>query len=276
MPRRSNLATNSKLPPKTALHKLTRLQDEISRLKVRSWHDQSICIWVDEVKLTLSRFYGEQSTEWKQFHQIRFRFDSPLTEISDRRRQTAFQRKLEQANDFLSVCIEDLTDGMSYKPSAGYGRNHVSDSRTSKVFLVHGHDHGSKEMVARYLSKLGLEPIILHEQPDQGRTIIEKFEHHSDVSCAIAILTADDLAASKDEPEKQESRARQNVIFELGFFIGYLGRKNTFALLQKGVSKPSDMDGVLYLPMDEDTWRLKLVGELKAAGLEVDANKAFS
>jgi predicted nucleotide-binding protein len=79
-------------------------------------------------------------------------------------------------------------------------------------------------------------------------------------------------------PGAQEQRARQNVIFEMGFFIGCLGRERTFALLKAGVSKPSDIDGILYIPMGDggdETWRLTLVRELKAGGMAVDANKAF-
>ena len=105
------------------------------------------------------------------------------------------------------------------------------------VFIVHGHDHGTKETVVQFLGKLDLEPIILHEQPDQGRTIIEKFEHCADVPCAVVSLSPDDVAHSKATPSVEKYRARQNVIFELGFFVGRLGRKHTFALVPKGVTR---------------------------------------
>jgi predicted nucleotide-binding protein len=123
---------------------------------------------------------------------------------------------------------------------------------------------------------LDLEPIILHEQADQGKTIIEKFEAHAaDVQCAVVILTADDIASSKADSEKKELRARQNVILEFGFFVGKLGRQRTFALVEKGVTLPSDMHGLIYISLDDGQWRLHLVRELKAAGLQVDANQAF-
>jgi predicted nucleotide-binding protein len=144
-----------------------------------------------------------------------------------------------------------------------------------KVFVVHGHDHGSKETVARFLAKLDLDPIILHEQADKGRTVIEKFEDYSDVQCAVVILSPDDIAYAKSDPAKQEERARQNVILELGYFIGRLGRDRTFALLLNGVSQPSDLGGILYISMSDGSWRMKLVRELKEAGIEVDANKAI-
>jgi predicted nucleotide-binding protein len=95
------------------------------------------------------------------------------------------------------------------------------------------------------------------------------------VSCAVVILTADDIASPRTEPDKKEFRARQNVVLELGFFVGNLGRHRTFALVEKGVTLPSDVHGVVYIPIDDGEWRLRLVRELKAAGLDVDANCAF-
>jgi predicted nucleotide-binding protein len=140
-----------------------------------------------------------------------------------------------------------------------------------------------KETVARFLSKLGLNPIILHEQADQGNTIIEKFEKHAGVSFAIAVFSGDDLgvarreiSASKTIEQSVRPRARQNVVLEFGYFIGALGRKNVVAIVENGVETPSDYAGVLYIPFDApDGWRLRLVKELKAAGLDVDANAAF-
>jgi predicted nucleotide-binding protein len=145
-----------------------------------------------------------------------------------------------------------------------------------RAFIVHGHDHGSKETVARFLEKLDIEPTILHEQADKGKTIIEKFEAHAaEVAYAIVILTGDDVAYAKSQPDKSENRARQNVIFELGFFVGKLGRTHTFALLQEGVALPSDMNGIIYIKLDDDAWRVRLAKELKATGLEIDLNQAF-
>lgn len=93
--------------------------------------------------------------------------------------------------------------------------------------------------------------------------------------CAVVILTADDIASPKASPEQKEFRARQNVILELGFFVGKLGRDRTFALVEQSVALPSDIHGVVYIPLGNDEWRLRLVKELKAAGLHVDSNRAF-
>jgi predicted nucleotide-binding protein len=147
---------------------------------------------------------------------------------------------------------------------------------TKAVFLVHGADHGVKEAVARYLTKLNLEPVILHEQPNLGDTIIEKLERTSPVAFSIVLLTPDDKGYPIAGPSSVKPRARQNVVFELGFFIGRLGREKVCALYVDGVELPSDFQGVLYIPLDTSgAWRLILAKELKASGLDIDLNNAL-
>lgn len=146
-----------------------------------------------------------------------------------------------------------------------------------RVFLVHGHDNGLLHEVARYLQKLGLAPIVLREQPNSGRTIIEKFVDYSDVAYAVVLLTPDDRGAQKDVPcEQQRPRARQNVIFELGYFIGRLSRGRVTALYTGDVEIPSDYSGVAFVQLDDrGAWRLELARELKAANIQVDMNLAL-
>lgn len=145
----------------------------------------------------------------------------------------------------------------------------------TKVFIVHGHDGDAKYQVATFLEKiLGERPIILHEQPDRGRRIIEKFEAHaSQIGFAVVLLTADDVGASKLEPGTN-ARARQNVVFEHGFFVGKLGRERVVAIHEEGVELPSDLSGVLYQPLGGN-WQLGLARELKAAGISVDLSGAL-
>jgi len=153
----------------------------------------------------------------------------------------------------------------------------VSDKLQSlgrDVFIVHGHDSMTKESVARFVEKLDLRAIILHEQPNEGKTIIEKFEDYSNVGFAIVILTPDDVGAPQNKANEQKPRARQNVIFELGYFVGKIGRNRVCALYKEDVDMPSDYNGVLYVPLDaNDAWQLKLAKEIKQAGIDVDLNK---
>jgi len=154
---------------------------------------------------------------------------------------------------------------------------HANQEISRKVFLVHGHAEEPKQAVATFLRSLGLEVVILHEQANQGRTIIEKFEEHSAVGFAVVLLTPDDVGAPAGQPENSRRRARQNVILELGFFIAKLGRGRVCPIYVEGVELPSDYHGVLYLPYDESgAWRSKLVTELSAAGIEVRSEKAAS
>jgi len=145
---------------------------------------------------------------------------------------------------------------------------------SNKVFIVHGHDQAPKEAVARYLTRLGFEPIILHEQPSRGRTIIEKIEVHSDVAFAVVLLTADDYGGVRGSETQPRPRARQNVLIELGYFVGLLGRAHVCALKAGEVEVPSDFDGVIYVTYDSGgAWKTTLGQELRAAGFEVDLNK---
>lgn len=146
----------------------------------------------------------------------------------------------------------------------------------NRVFLVHGHDEAALQSCARFIEKLGLSVTVLREQPNQGRTIIEKFVQHADAGFAVILLTPDDRGGAADMPyERQSLRARQNVIFELGFFLGRLGRERVCALYAEGVEVPSDYHGVAFVPLDSGmAWRLELARELQAAGLPIDMNKA--
>lgn len=147
----------------------------------------------------------------------------------------------------------------------------VNDEKISKkVFVVHGHNEAVNHEVARTIEKLGLEAIVLREQPSSGQTIIEKFESYAkDVNFAVILLTADDKIDGGDG-----FRARQNVIFEMGYFMGALGRDHVMCLLQEQVEKPGDIDGVIYTLIDmSGGWKFSMVKELKACGHIVDANQ---
>jgi len=149
----------------------------------------------------------------------------------------------------------------------------ASVTNSNKVFIVHGHNNEVKVNVARTIEKLGLEAIILHEQANSGKTIIEKFEEHSEVSFAIVLLTDDDLGKNK-KADNLNNRARQNVILELGYFIGKLSRNKICPLYMPGVELPSDLHGLLYIELDaEESWKFKLAKELKASGFNIDVNK---
>ncbi len=143
-----------------------------------------------------------------------------------------------------------------------------------KVFVVHGHEGEPREAVAGFLRKIEFTPVILHEQSNQGRTIVEKFEAHADVDFAVVLLTPDDVGGPQGG--KQQSRARQNVILELGYFIGKLGRKNVCAIKHGDLEIPSDILGVVWTAFDAyGAWKSALARELEGAGHAVDWNRAM-
>jgi diguanylate cyclase (GGDEF)-like protein len=155
---------------------------------------------------------------------------------------------------------------------------HMKPSKqpSQKIFLAHGHNVGALNNVTRFLrEQLGLDVVVLHELPNKGRTIIEKLEANAgDVGFAVVLLTPDDVGASKKNKAKLNERARQNVILELGYFIGKLGRDKVAAVYVKNVELPSDFDGMLYVKYDRRAdWRSKLTREIKEAGIEVKETK---
>jgi predicted nucleotide-binding protein len=145
------------------------------------------------------------------------------------------------------------------------------------VFLVHGRNHGQRETVARFLEKLGLKVILLDEHAGVGLTIVENLERAAgDAGFAIVLLTGDDVGGLKGtKTEEQCVRARQNVILELGYFLGRLGRERVCALYEVGVEIPTDFLGVRYVKLEEEAWKLPLARELKKAGFQVDLNRAL-
>lgn len=147
-------------------------------------------------------------------------------------------------------------------------------SRSRKVFVVHGHDEVAKTNLEVFLLEIGLEPVVLHRQADEGLTVIEKFEKHSEVGYAFILLTPDEIAylkAEANKPEDQrrtEFRARPNVIFEFGYFVGKLGRSRVCCLYTGDVSLPSDVHGMIYKKFNSsiDEVAYGIIKDLKASG----------
>ena len=171
------------------------------------------------------------------------------------------------------VRILKLLSGFSETTAPSHKVETISENR--RIFIVHGRHNELKISVARFLEKLNLEPIILHEQADRGRTIIDKFVQSSDVGFAVVLLTADDLGGlATAPPEKYRPRARQNVILELGYFMGKLRPDQIVAIYQDGVDIPSDYTGKLFVPFDDEgAWKFHLAREIRASGITIDMNR---
>ncbi len=181
-------------------------------------------------------------------------------------------RRLESVKERLSL-FDEMPSIRAPRPE-----DEISlPDREPAIFLVHGRAEGPKHEVARFVRGLtGTEPIILAEQANLGQTVIEKFEKYASlVSFAIVLVTGDDEGRLKDTRE-MKPRARQNVILELGWFAGKLGRNRVAMLYEPGVELPSDMVGVLYAELDSgEGWKLRLARELKAAHFPVNMNEVL-
>ena len=165
---------------------------------------------------------------------------------------------------YLQTCLrENNTNSMS---------SDEIERPYSKVFVVHGHDEAMKQSVARLIEKQGIEAIILQEQPNQGATIIEKIEENSDVDAAICLFNSDDVGRLKSSADERQ-RARQNVVFETGYFIGKYGRKHVVIIAEQGIELPSDMQGIVYT--NSKSWETDVLKDLKTIGYNIDFNLAF-
>ncbi len=153
----------------------------------------------------------------------------------------------------------------------------ASRNFNNDVFIVHGHDDKSKNELDIILKEMGLNPIILHREADLGQTIIEKFEKHSNVGYAFILLTPDEISylTSQDNVEDdkriKEHRARPNVIFEFGYFVGKLGRARVCCLYTGNVTLPSDINGFLYKQFNHSIEEVaySISKELKASGYKL-------
>lgn len=168
------------------------------------------------------------------------------------------------------VEFPDDPDGASRdvaEPLPGLGRaaSETSSRTPNRVFVVHGKNASTRANVVSFLSSLGLEGIVLHEQASMGRHLLTKFIEEAElVTFAIVLMTDDDVGGVKGSD--LAPRARQNVILELGYFLAHLGQQRVCALITPGLETPSDFDGIVYIRMDQnERWKTELRRELRAA-----------
>ena len=224
--------------------------------------------WIDESFELLKRIDSNTAQEFDDLGTV-YEDESPVDIVGERKKILA---------RVLKGFEMDAKYGRVREGPEHTGRDELASTRNESssgntVFLVHGHDAALKETVARYLEKLKLNCVILHEQTDEGRTVIEKFVDHAiDSDFAVALWTADDVGRGKSEKELKK-RPRQTVVFETGFLLSKLGRNKVCVIYESGVEIPSDYKGVIYISAEEE-WKLRLAREMKAANLPVDLNDA--
>lgn len=225
------------------------------------------------LQMLIRQFFGDNSEYLRDLNNISWHGNYDMSEND---MSQSWARGWNQSNNLLKTILEEIKI-LDTKPGRIQHQEGQKVALTKKIFVVHGHDEGMKQAVARTLERLGLEPVILHEQPNKGNTIIEKLTSNSDISFAVVLLSPDDIGYSKiDGKDKSKTRARQNVIFELGYFIGKIGREAVVALYPQDPKFEilTDYSGVVFIPFDNsESWKYGLVKELQTFGFDVDANK---
>lgn len=226
---------------------------------------------IKRAKMIIRKIFGSESEYLKDLENIYFTPLVTSTDVVNDHYGIYWDEGKGELINLLNTAYEEL-NLIALKDLAVEENQYLGE-----IFIVHGHNEEMKLNVAYTLKNINFKPIILHEQPDEGRTIIEKFEVYSDVKFAIILLSPDDTYFyKKNKKTIEKTRARQNVILELGFFLGKLGRSHVLILYleDENFEMPSDYAGVLYTKYDKDgAWRLKLVKELKSCGFDIDTNK---
>lgn len=254
----------------TDYEKLKVLCDQIDSLiqDETTASDDSFALWWRQTERFLIRRFGDTSLEVSSFRKRRFApLNISLSQDDIMQQKTTCAKALKYTKAELQIYLDEQEE-----TSASNSAVENTKELENAVFIVHGHCESLKEAVARLVEKQGLHAIILHEQRNKAATIIEKFEANSDVGAAICLFTDDDLGRAKGS-EEEKARARQNVVFETGFFMGRLRRDHVVLVVDEEVEIPSDLSGVVYT--NSKNWKVEVLQELKSMGFTIDLNKAF-
>ncbi len=265
-----------------AISKIDRRIQELDALDINSITERAdprVQALESSLDATLVSIFGAGTVEYERYKwpvtnldraSVNLMYATPLHELREGFAE-GFATAKAQLESIKALFLEDLGDlanqGLTKQESPSVTTNN------NQIFIVHGRDDALKTSVARLIEKLDLRAIILHEQANSGKTLIEKFEGYADVGFAVILLTPDDVGGLAGEVVSN-SRARQNVIFEHGYFYGKLGRGRVCAIYMEGIELPSDLSGILYIKFDEGgLWKYQLAKEIQAAGLNVDLNQ---
>lgn len=231
--------------------------------------DVNFQAWKTRAERFLIHRFGKDSYEHNRFSKTPFSllvytFGTPESDFV-----AACQNGLRTTQAIFQTYLDEMS---AEKADGDDAAMFVRPYEYTSVFIVHGHDGELKQSVARIIEKQGINAVILSEQTNQGKTIIEKFESNSNVGGVICLFTADDVGNQKSS-ESLNARARQNVVFETGYFMGKLGRNHVVILADHGVEMPSDLSGVVY--SNTANWEVELLQELEAMGYAIDYNRQF-
>lgn len=271
---------------------ISRLQSRIGELRqldvtqITRADDSSVTDIEGRIRSTLASIYGQASIEYDRLS-VAAHLDttvySYMEDTHPREIREGVDRGRKRAISTLQGEVDALIEDVEFnaplqsRNEAPTPKQRPPEPQSNSIFIVHGRDDAAKTEVARLVERAGLEAIILHEQANGGRTIIQKFEDHgSAAGFAIVIMTPDDLGGLNTT--SLQPRARQNVIGEMFWFAGRLGRERVCALKKGAIEVPTDFAGVGYVDMDDSgTWKKVVLRELDHAGYKgLDWQKALA
>ena len=209
---------------------------------------------------------------------VKFAFDNPTGTTAENSLFSVFimNRTTSSTKDFTGDQVSNGSpnigsDSALIFPEVIIDEASETSSKTpNRVFVVHGQNESARDEVVSFLSDVGLNGIVLHDQPNMGRHLLTKFIDEAElVTFAVVLMTDDDIGGLKGA--NPAPRARQNVILELGYFLCHLGQSRVCALVTPGLETPSDFDGIVYIRMESDgAWKAELSRELQAAGMPLN------
>lgn len=259
------------LPPERAKELIKKQIGQIDGLLQLRYDDPAVRKWDNMTEQILIKTFGKPHDNLSDFTSARHG-GAILMAGDDYAFQEQYKGNLQECKKLLEGFIEQLDIFSGPTPAEEVIEKEIGKLLSKKIFIVHGHDEQARSELALILTRLGLEPIILHEKPSEGMTLIEKLEKHSDVGFAFILLTPDDVGESIENKDNLKPRARQNVVFEFGLFVGKIGRNRVCCLYKGNTELPSDLHGLVYLPFEKSVNEIQLdiVKELRAAGYEVN------
>lgn len=268
------------ISPSKKIELLERQKDILSNIKIDDDAKENARIFKSNAVFLLISFFGQNNKFANDLFQLRFDTYKNIkigrsNSLSRVFTEEPFKASAKTAHAILDSAISNIELQQELVENQAKTKNNSMKKprNKNKVFIVHGHDDGLKNEVARFIERQNISAIILHEQTSRGQTIIEKIETNADVDFAIVLYTPCDVGKAVRETE-EKSRARQNVIFEHGYFVAKLGRSNVVALNKGNVEIPNDLSGVVYTPYDEyGYWKRSIAHELKESGYNIDFSK---
>lgn len=257
--------------------KRTIISELITKLQNAEYSEEVQRELSEELRVKL-KFLSPSDSE-KMFTRIynsgRLRFFTNDDTTNHRNSVKVFETFKQTAISNLNGILYEIKLSEEFEEIGPTEKKQSSPISKTKIFIVHGHDDALKNEVQLLLTRLGLEPIVLHEQINRGQNIIDKFEKNADVGFAIVLYTPCDIGRSNTKTEQEnQPRARQNVIFEHGYFVAKLGKENVFTLRKDNVEIPSDLNGIIYETYDiPGAWKHRIARELQSSGYEIDFSK---